>query len=135
MEKIKNINLGILLIRVSVGFLMLLHGIAKLSHGVGPIVGMVESQGLPGFFAYGVYVGEVLAPLALIIGFRTRIAAGIFIVNMLVIIFMAHPADILALSETGGWKLELVGLYLFGALSLFFTGGGRYGLSSNNTWD
>lgn len=131
----KNRDIGVLIIRLSVGVLMLLHGIAKLRHGIDGIVGMMESNGIPGFVAYGVYIGEVIVPLMLIVGFRTRIAAAILIINMLVIFFIAHPQDIFKLNGNGGWKLELAGFYLFGSLALFFTGSGKYAVSSKNRWD
>lgn len=135
MDILKNNNLGLLFIRLSVGILMLFHGIAKLGHGVSFISGMLESKGLPGFIAYGVFIGEIIAPLAITLGYRTRLAALILITNMLVIIFMAHPGDIFAISETGGWKLELVGFYLFGSIALLFTGAGKYSISSKSKWD
>ena len=131
----RNTDLGLLLIRLSVGWLMLFHGIAKMKHGVSGIEGMLESKGLPGFIAYGVYLGEVVAPILLIIGFRTRLAAIVFAVNMLVIMFIAHPENLTGFSSHGGWKLELAGLYLFGSLALIFTGGGKYALSSKSKWD
>ena len=55
---------------------MLLHGVAKVSGGVGGIGGMLQSAGLPAALAYGAYVGEVLAPLLVIIGFYARIGAS-----------------------------------------------------------
>ncbi|MCW3786629.1 DoxX family protein [Plebeiibacterium sediminum] len=131
----KNINVGLLVLRVSVGLLMLLHGFAKLVGGIGFIQGMLESKGLPGFIAYGVLVGEVLAPLALIVGFRTRIAAAIFAFNTLVAMLLAHSQQIFSMGEHGGWAVELLGLYLFGAVALIFTGGGNIALSSKNKWD
>ncbi|MEX1000701.1 MAG: DoxX family protein [Crocinitomicaceae bacterium] len=131
----KNQSLGILIIRLSLGILMLLHGIAKLSQGVAGIENMLESKGIPGFVAYGVYIGEVIAPLLLIVGYRTRIAAILLFLNMLVIVFIAHPENLLSVSSHGGWKMELAGLYLFGSLALIFMGGGDYALSSKNKWD
>ncbi len=131
----KNINVGLLVLRVSVGLLMLLHGLAKLVGGIGFIQGMLESKGLPGFIAYGVLVGEVLAPLALIVGYRTRIAAAIFAFNTLVAMLLAHSGQIFSMGEHGGWAVELLGLYLFGAVALIFTGGGNIALSSKNKWD
>lgn len=130
-----NKDAGILIIRLSIGILMLFHGIAKIRHGIDGIIGMMESNGIPAFVAYGVYIGEVIIPLLLIIGFRTRISAVVLIINMLVIFFIAHPEDIFALSSHGGWKLELAGFYLFGSLALFFTGGGKFAISSTNKWD
>ncbi len=131
----KNINVGLLIIRLSIGALMLLHGLSKLAGGIGFIQGILESKGLPGFIAYGVIVGEVLAPLAIIVGYRTRIASAIFAFNALVAIFLVHAQQIFTLSEHGGWAVELLGLYLFGAVALIFTGGGNIALSSKNKWD
>ncbi|WP_282037109.1 DoxX family protein [Saccharicrinis aurantiacus] len=131
----KNTDAGLLLIRLSIGLLMLLHGLAKLSGGINFIKGMVSQLGLPQFLAYGVFVGEILAPIAIIIGIRTRLASALFAINCLVAIFMAHSNDIFSLGKHGGWAIELLGLYLFGALALFFTGGGKYAFSKNNIWD
>ncbi len=54
---------GKLVLRLSVGVLMLLHGIHKLLHGVDGIGGMLAGMGLPTVLAYGVYLGEVVGPL------------------------------------------------------------------------
>lgn len=131
----KNESLGIFTLRVSLGVLMLLHGIAKIQKGVGGIAGMMEQSGLPSFFANGVYVGEVIAPILLIVGFRTRIASILFAGTMVVAVVIAHGSDIVKLTQSGGWAIELQALYFFGAVTLFFTGGGKYALSNNNRWD
>ncbi len=131
----KNIDLGLLILRLTVGGLMLFHGVAKLIHGIGGIQGMLTAKGLPSFIAYGVYIGEIIVPLFIIFGFRTRIAALIFAFNMLMAMFLAHSGDIFSLSKHGGWAVELIGLFLFGAVALFFTGGGKYSVSSKNKWD
>ncbi|MGE0559869.1 MAG: DoxX family membrane protein, partial [Burkholderiales bacterium] len=54
-------DIGKLVLRLTLGILMLLHGIAKLRFGVRGSEGMVVSHGLPAFFAYGVFDGEVIA--------------------------------------------------------------------------
>ena len=131
----KNNDLGLLILRLTLGGLMLFHGVAKLIHGISGIESMLSSKGLPSFFAYGVYVGEVLIPILLILGFRTRIAALIFAFNMLVAMFLAHAGDIFSLSKHGGWAVELIALFLFGAITLFFTGSGKYAFSTTNKWD
>lgn len=131
----RNVDAGLLLLRISVGFLMLLHGIAKLVYGIDPIEQMVAAAGLPSFVAYGVYVGELIAPLLIIVGFGTRAVAVIFAFNMLVATLLAHSGQILQLDATGGWALELQGLYFFAALVLVFTGGGKYALSNKFIWD
>lgn len=131
----QNTDIGLLIIRLSLGILMLLHGVAKLIHGPGFIESIVESAGLPAFFAYGVYVGEVIAPLFIIFGYATRLASAIFAFNMIVAVALAHSADIFTLSMTGGWTIELQGLYFFASLALIFAGGGKYSLSSKHIWD
>lgn len=131
----RNNDLGLLILRLSVGVLMLLHGISKLFHGVGFIEGMLTGMGLPAFFSYGVFVGELLAPIAIIVGYRTRLAAVIYAINCVVAIAMAHAGQLFSLNEFGGWAVELLGLYLFGAVALFFTGAGKIAVSSQNKWD
>ena len=131
----KNMDLSLLIIRLSTGILMLLHGIAKIIHGISYIKTLMTDHGLPAAFAYGVYIGEVAAPVLIILGFRTRLAALALAVNCLVIIFIAHPAEIFKLNEFGGWSLELPGLFLSGALVLLFTGAGKYALGSKSRWD
>lgn len=130
----KNIDLGLLILRISTGGLMLLHGIAKLQHGAGMIESMVIDAGLPSFIAYGVYVGEVIAPLLILLGVGTRGAAVVFAGNCFVAALLAHSQEIFTLGAQG-WAVELLGLYFFGALALVFTGGGKYALSKKYLWD
>jgi putative oxidoreductase len=118
-----------LILRLTLGILILLHGIAKLMHGIGPIEGMVTGMGLPAFFAYGVYVGEVLAPLLLIVGFHARSGAALIAINMVVAILLVHTGELTALTQTGGWALELQGMFLFTAVALALLGPGRIGVN------
>jgi putative oxidoreductase len=120
---------GKLILRLTVGVLMLLHGVAKVSGGVGGIGGMLQSAGLPAALAYGAYVGEVLAPLLVIIGFYARIGALIMVVNMLFAIGLAHTKDIFLLTKTGGWAIELQAFFLFTALAVALIGPGRYAIN------
>ncbi|MEJ1128473.1 DoxX family protein [Variovorax sp. CCNWLW225] len=119
---------GKLLLRVAIGVLVLLHGIFKISAGVGFVSAMLVKAGLPGGLAYLVYVGEIVAPLLMIAGFWTRAAAGVVVINMLVAFGLVHMADLFAVTKQGGWALELQGLYLFGALAVVLLGAGRFSL-------
>jgi putative oxidoreductase len=117
---------GKLVLRLSIGLLVLLHGIFKITHGVGFIGGMLDKAGLPGFLAYGVYIGEVVAPLMMMLGAGARAGAAIVVINMLVALGLVHMGDLFAMTKQGGWALELQGLYLFGALAVALLGAGRY---------
>ncbi|WP_422091071.1 DoxX family protein [Tenacibaculum ovolyticum] len=130
----KNMDLGLLILRIAIGALMLLHGIAKLK-GVSGIGVMLSNVGLPSFLAYGVYVTEIIAPLFILVGYRTRLFSVVYVFGVLFALFLADSGDIFTLNQHGGWGVELLGLYLFGAITLFFTGGGKIALSSLNKWD
>lgn len=119
-------DFGRLLLRVVLGVLVLLHGIAKLRHGLGAIEGMVLAHGLPGFVAYGALVGEVLAPLLLLAGFYARVGALLVAVNMLFAFAMAHMGQLGQLNGQGGWALELQGMFLITAVAIALLGPGRY---------
>ncbi|WP_371824283.1 DoxX family protein [Lutibacter sp. A64] len=123
----KNTDLGLLILRITIAGLMLFHGIAKLGHLDG-IKGMLSGMGLPEFIAYGVYITEIIAPLLIIIGYRTKLASLVFFFGMVAALFMAHSNNMFALSKTGGLQIELILLYAFGALTLFFTGSGKYAI-------
>ena len=119
-------DFGKLVLRVTLGVLLLLHGIAKLSGGVTGIVGMVEKAGLPGAFGYLVYIGEVLAPLLLIAGLWSRLAALVIAINMVVAVALAHADELVTLTKTGGWALELQGMFFFSAIAIALLGAGRF---------
>lgn len=124
------IDAGLLLLRFGVGALLLFHGIFKAMRGVDWIAGPLGAVGLPPWVAYGVYIGEIVAPVLLILGLWTRLAGLVIAFNMFMAIFLARRADIGKVSEMGGGlAIELELLFLIGGLTLALTGGGRYGLS------
>jgi putative oxidoreductase len=126
----ENTDLGKLIIRLTLGGLLLFHGIAKLLHGTGFIEGLLANHGLPAFLAYGVFVGEVIAPLMIILGYQTRIGALLIVFNMLVAFVLVHTHQLLSLASSGGWALELQGFFLFTAVAVIFLGPGRYKLKN-----
>jgi putative oxidoreductase len=123
---------GKLLLRVLIGVLVLLHGIAKIKNGVGPIAGMLGGAGMPTFLAYGAYIGEVLAPVLLIVGIWTRPAAVVVAVNMVFALALAHKAQVFTLNDQGGWAIELQAMYLFGAIVVALLGAGRFSVGGLN---
>lgn len=134
---LKSDNLGKLLLRFAVGGLMIFHGIFKLTHGIAFIDGLLTARGWPAFIGYGVYVGEIIAPILILIGWRTRIAAFIVAVDMVMAVWLAHSTALFTVKEAGGaWGIELEAFYLLAALALFFLGGGQYSVSKgSNAWD
>jgi putative oxidoreductase len=129
-------DLGLLLLRLTVGGLMLFHGIHKVIYGVGGIQGMLAGLGLPGFLAYFSLATELMASILIIIGAWTRVASAVMVGNMVVAILMAHLPVLFSVDpNTGGWAVELPMLYLLGAAVLCLTGGGKYALTKGKVTD
>jgi putative oxidoreductase len=118
-------DIGKLILRITVAGLMLFHGIAKLIHGIAFISGDMTRIHLPVIFAYLVYVGEVAAPLFLLVGLWTRIAATLVIIDLVVAVLLSRLPAFFSLSRSGGWSLELEAFFLFAALAIAFLGPGR----------
>ena len=116
---------GKLLLRLTLGLLLLLHGIGKLTGGVDSILGAVATAGLPASLGYLVYVGEIVAPLLLIFGIWTRAAAVVIAINMMVAVALVHMGQLATLAASGGWDLELQAFYLATALGIALLGAGR----------
>lgn len=129
-------DLGRLVLRVALALLLLFHGVSKLMGGIGFITGMLEKMGLPGAIGYLVYLGEVIAPVLILVGVWTRLAALIVAGNMIVAVLLVHTREFFTMSQTGGWALELQGMYFFAAIALALLGAGRYSLAgSGGKWN
>lgn len=133
LKALHNDALGKLILRLAVGGLMLFHGVAKLLNpgSLDWIGGMLQGYGLPSFLAYGVLIGEVLAPIMAIVGWQTRIAGLLMAGNMLVAFLLVHTGEVFMLNDNGGWQLELQGMFFLGALALVFLGSGRMAVRPN----
>lgn len=131
----RNNHLGLLLTRASIAGTMLVYGISKLFSGIGFIEGLMAKMGLPAFMGYGVFIGEIIAPCFMIIGFRTRLAALVFAINCLTAILLVQLPSFFTLNAFGGWSVDLLIIYLFTGIALFFSGGGKYAISKNHRWD
>jgi putative oxidoreductase len=123
---------GKLLLRLTIGILLLMHGLFKLANGIDTITALVTAQGWPAWLSFGVFIGEIIAPSLLIIGVLTRAGALVIVFNMGLAIYLAHASQIMSLTKTGGWALELQGLFLMGALVVALLGAGRFSLGGSH---
>ncbi len=122
----KDSDFGKFILRVSVAVLMLFHGYAKIKYGLGFVEATLDSNGLPTLMSYLVYIGEIIAPILLIIGYKTRFAAFTIICTMIFAIYLVFPNDLTNLANTGGLKLESNYFFILASLALIFTGAGKY---------
>lgn len=121
-------DLGRLIMRLALGIIVLMHGLSKLFNGIGGIESMLNAHGLPAFFAWGVYVGEVIAPILVIVGIYCRAGALLIALNMIAALLLAHGNQFFMINNMGGWQLELQGMFLFTAVALVFLGAGAFSL-------
>jgi putative oxidoreductase len=117
---------GKLVLRAALAIIILFHGVSKLIGGIGFIGDMLAKAGAPAALGYFVYVGEVIAPLMILAGIFTRPAALLVAINMIAAILLVHTSQFFTRNDTGGWALELQGMFLVASLSVALLGAGRY---------
>lgn len=129
MSRDRNIDLGIGLLRVSLGVMFLAHSVV-LKHFTYTLPGTAqyfESIGLPAALAYVVFWMEALGGAALVLGVGTRAVAAA-LVPVLLGATWAHAGNGWVFSNAnGGWEYPLYLTVLAGAQVLL--GEGAYALS------
>jgi putative oxidoreductase len=129
-KNMTNENVGKLILRVVLGFLIILHGIHKLLGGVDWLEGMLANAGLPGFLKYGAYLGEVVGPALVIAGYYSRIGGWLIAVNMLFALGLAQSSQLFSINaDNGNLALELEYLFLASAIAVALIGPGRYAVN------
>ena len=128
MQFLKQDDLAKLVLRLALGLMIFLHGVSKISHpeALSWIGSMLAARGLPEWVTYGVLIGEIVAPVLIVIGWFTRLGAFLIVGNMLFVFWLVHMKQLLMLTEHGGWAVELQGFYLFTALAILFLGSGKF---------
>jgi putative oxidoreductase len=130
-------DVGKLILRLTVAGLMIFHGIAKMKGGIGWMGPMLSSHGIPPFVGYGVFVAEVIAPLLLLLGIYTRVAALVIAFDMFMAIILVVKGNLFAISPRGGGlggEVEL--FYLLTSVAIFFLGAGRFSVRRGaSAWD
>ena len=122
-------DLGKLLLRVTTAGLILFHGIHKIIFGIAFIGQGLAAMHLPAFIAYGVFLGEVVAPLFMIVGLWARYASLVVVFNLIMAILLEAHRNVLVVQRTGAWGLEAEAFFLLTALVVFLVGAGRYAIT------
>lgn len=113
-------DLGLLILRVSFSVLMLTHGIPKLSKlSISPIT-FPDPLGVgSGLSLVLALIGELIAPIFIIIGFKTKIAAIPATITMFVAAFIVHFGDPIETKEKAL-------LFFFAFLVILLSGAGKF---------
>jgi len=125
---------GIALLRVSLGSMFLAHGLLKfLVFTLPGTAAFFAAIGLPGALAYVVAPAEVLAGLALLAGFRTRLVA-LATLPILLGAAWAHLGNGWVFSApNGGWEYPVYLVVL--ALAQALLGSGAFALDGRRARD
>ena len=119
-----------LLLRLTVGVFILFHGVEKIINGISGVKHMVSNAGFPEFFAYGIYLGEIVMPILIILGVYAGVASLILVFNMIVAIFLAYGHSLFELGKHGAPVIELPFLYMILSIAIFLLGSGKYAINS-----
>lgn len=121
-----------LIMRLSLGAMFLAHGLLKVFVFTLPgTAAFFESIGFPGWTAYVVGPAEVLAGIALIVGFKTRLVS-IATLPILVGAVVPHWANgWLFSAPNGGW--EYPAFLIAATISLALLGSGKFAIDNKNT--
>jgi putative oxidoreductase len=140
---VRSRELAWLIVRLTAGGMLLVHGIFKLlpamKNGLAATVqafaaGALARRGIePSLpFAWAVFGIETVGALLIVLGLFTRLAAAAAAIQFAVITFLAHWANGFAW-VSGGWEYPLFwGLILF---AIALRGGGPYSLDRKLGWE
>ncbi len=125
-NELRHVDLGLLLLRLVGGGFMLTHGIPKLMKVISGDFGFADPFGIgPTASLLLVVFAEFFCAIALIIGFRVRLASIPLIITMIVAAFLIHGGD--------PWgKQEFPLLYTVIYTAILLMGAGRFGIDSRN---
>lgn len=124
-------DVGKLLLRLTTGGLLLFYGTFKLLNGIGVVKNIVAQHGLPEVLANAVYLGELVAPILVILGLFTRIAAGLIAVDLLAAILLAGMANLFKIDAYGGYMLQVEAFFLLNAVAIVLIGPGRFAVGGD----
>ena len=126
----QNNDIAKLILRLSVGLMMLFHGVEKIINGINGVKHLTKNAGFPEFLAYGVYIGEVIVPIFIILGLYARVASVFLAINMAMAIFLAYGSSLFSLGKNGAPLIELPLFYFVLSIVIFLLGSGKYAVNS-----
>lgn len=119
----RNIDIGLLILRIGLSTLLLTHGFPKLMKLIEGDMDLVGDPIGVGSLISSILVilGEVVAPVLVLIGLKARPSALIAAISMGVAAFIVHSGDSLA-------QKEMAFLFFIGFLAIAFMGAGKFSM-------
>lgn len=122
-------QIGLLVVRVIVGFILLMHGYHRYQAGPEKILALLTEMGLPGAeaLAWGTIGFEVVGGLLIIFGLGTPILGGILVIEQVLLVVLSKWEHGFRVMD-GGYEYNLA-LAALGMVLLVF-GSGRTGMDA-----
>lgn len=119
--------LAILVIRLSLGVVMIAHGYQKVFGGLGRFAHVISGMGIPAWLGYAAAFAELIGGVLVLVGFFTRPAALAICVDLVVAIWKVHWHNgLMGSPDHPGYEFPL-GLAAI-AFALIFLGAGPISL-------
>ena len=127
MTQQNELNYGAFIIRVSLGVVLLAHGLLKVYVFTIPgTVGYFDSLGLPAIAAYLTIFAELAGGTALILGLYSRLVAALSLPLLIGSVWVHAANGWLFSAPNGGWEFPLLLVAL--AVAVTVQGGGAFAL-------
>ena len=116
----RSLSFALLLLRLSLGGLMIPHGYQKLMNFAAKSSGFTDPFHIGGPASMGLTIfAEFFCAIFILVGFATRFSCIPLIIAMAVAVFHAHKGQILGDAETAT-------LFMMGYTALLFAGPGKF---------
>ncbi len=132
MNSTQTTHYGITLLRIALGTMFAAHGLLKVFVFTLPgTAGFFESVGFPGFLAYLVTPAEILAGIALLAGFHTRLVAALMVPVLLGATLVHFGNGWVFSAPKGGWEYPLY--LVIAAVAQSLLGSGAFSFDNRTT--
>jgi len=120
-------DLAALSLRVGLGIMWIAHALLKwFVFSIDGFAGWLESQGIPSFMAWPVFLLELIGGLLILVGFYGRYASAILLPVMLVAAWTHIPNGWLHTNQGGGWEYPI--FLTIASFTHFLLGDGSYSI-------
>lgn len=120
---------GITVLRVGLGVMWIAHALLKwFVFTIAGLAAWLESQGLPGFMAWPLFIVELVGGMLILIGWNGRYISAVLVPVLLIAAWTHFPNGWLHTNEGGGWEYPI--FLAVASIAHALLGDGRFAMSN-----